>query len=87
MCKCPGEDHPTYGGCLRSKNLRVAYCQSAKGHDLTAQKAVDRECNAYRAARAQGIQPGSTKMSSVEYALEQSDKTGNAFRADQSLNL
>lgn len=32
---CPTQDHATWGECVRSKGLRVAYCQSAKGHDFT----------------------------------------------------
>lgn len=32
---CPTKDHATWGECVRAKGLRVAYCNSAKGHDYT----------------------------------------------------
>jgi hypothetical protein len=79
-CSC-GAGHPTYGACLRAKNLRIAYCQSARGHDKTAQDNTDRECNAYRRARSEGIQPGGTTTRAVEYAMSQSDRFGKAFDA------
>jgi hypothetical protein len=49
---CPTKDHATYGECLRSKAPRVAYANSAKGLDYTAQKKWDAELSAYRDARA-----------------------------------
>lgn len=82
MCTtgCPTQDHASYGECLRSKGLRVAYCNSAKGLDATEQKRWDKSLDAYRDARAQGIQPSSTRPDAVERAVAISDKTGSAFQ-------
>lgn len=44
-------------------------------------KKWDGELKAYRDARAQGIQPASTKMKDIKKAVEASDKTGTAFVA------
>lgn len=78
---CPTQDCESYGACLRGKGLRVAYCQSWKGLDATAQKKWDRDLTAYADARAQGIQPPSTNRVSVDAAVDKSNKTGTAFQA------
>lgn len=44
-------------------------------------KKWDGELKAYRDARAQGIQPASTKMKDIKKAVEASDKLGKAFQA------
>lgn len=44
-------------------------------------KKWDGELSAYREARAQGIQPKSTKMKDIKEAVEISNKTGVAFQA------
>jgi hypothetical protein len=79
-CTC-GAGHETFGACLRAKNIRVAYCQSASGKDATAQKRWDAELQAYRDATAQGIEPAGTSMSQVRHAVEKSNETGTAFNA------
>ncbi len=43
------------------------------------QKAVDSELAAYRAARAEGIQPDGTQMHQVEKAKKISDASGVAY--------
>jgi hypothetical protein len=78
---CPTQDCPSYGACLRGKGARVAYCNSAGGHDYTAQKKHDAELAAYKDARAQGIQPSSTKRDAVERAVAISDTAGRAYDA------
>lgn len=78
---CKTRDHESYGACLRAGALRVAYCNSASGRDATAQRQWDRDLALYKDARAQGIQPSSTKRDSVERALRISDKTGKAYDA------
>jgi hypothetical protein len=40
------------------------------------------ELDAYRAARAQGIQPAGTSMAHIKAAVEASDVMGRAFDAD-----
>ena len=66
-CEC---NCPTYGAHLRSKNLKVAYCNSASGRDATAQKKWDRELDLYSEARAAGLQPKSTKTPDIRAAME-----------------
>lgn len=83
-CRCDpsGESkHETYGACLRAKNLRVAYCQSSRNLDASAEKTKERELDLYAAARRQGIQPASTFTRDVRRALDASDATGTAFDA------
>lgn len=77
-CGC-GSGCTTFGECIRRKNLRVGYCRSAAGLDLTREKRWDSELAAYRAARAEGIQPDGTTMPKIEKAKELSDKTGVAY--------
>lgn len=86
MCTsgCPTKDHGSYGECLRAKNNRVAYCNSAGGRDFTAQKKWDKELDAYSAARAQGIQPSGTKLAQTQRAVELSDIAGKPYQANQS---
>ena len=44
-------------------------------------KKWDKELQAYRDARAQGIQPAGTSMKKVREAVEISNKTGKAYQA------
>ena len=78
---CPTQDHKTLGECMRSKGVKVAYCNSAKGADYTVQKKADKELTAYAEARKEGIQPKSTRRRDIEAAKRASDSTGVAFNA------
>jgi hypothetical protein len=78
---CPTKDCPSYAACLRGKGTKVAYANSAGGWDATGQKKWDSELSLYREARAEGIQPASTKRTDVERALRISDTTGKAHQA------
>lgn len=80
---CPTQDHDSWGACLRAANLNVAYCQHVKGLDATAQKKWDKELDLYASARAQGIQPATTKTSSIRHSLDMSDKYGKPFDASR----
>lgn len=77
---CPTQDHDSWGDCLRAANLKVAY-SGIGGGDATAQKKWDKNLQAYRDARAAGIQPAGTRPDQVRAAIEQSNKTGKAFVA------
>jgi hypothetical protein len=78
-CTCDA-NHPTFGACLRAKNLRIGYCRSATGGgDYSEQKRWDRELDDYRAARAQGIQPDGTRTHQIRRALDISDRTGKPY--------
>lgn len=78
---CVTRDHESYGQCLKSKGLRVAYCNSASNQDYTSQKKWDRSLDNYRAARAGGIQPAGTTPDAVERAVRLSDAAGTAWTA------
>lgn len=78
-CRCPGEDHLTFGACIRAKGIRVAYCQSAAGRDSTTQKRWDKNLARYAAVRKQGIQPDSTRARDIDRAVTLSDRSGEAY--------
>ena len=78
---CPTQDHATYGECLRSKNIHSAWNNVARNLDGAAERKKEAELKRYREARAQGIQPKSTKMKDIIIAEKISDKTGKAFKA------
>lgn len=79
-CTC-GAGHETFGACIRAKNIRVAYCQSASNRDYTAERAKERELAEYKNARAQGIQPASTFTKDIRAAVDVSNATGRAYDA------
>lgn len=87
MCTtgCVTKDHDSWGSCMRAKNLKVAYCQSADGKDATAQKQWDKELDLYYSASAQGVRAAGTKTAQVREALDISDMTGKAFDASAGL--
>lgn len=79
---CVTRDHESYAACLRAGMPRISYANSAGGLDRSAQQRWDRELDNYRAARADGLQPASTKQKDIDTARRISDATGTAFRAD-----
>lgn len=68
---------------MRRKNIRIGYCRSAAGLDLTADKAKDSELAEYAAARRQGVQPAGTRAHQTRFAMEQSERSGRAWDAGQ----
>lgn len=78
---CATQDHASWGECARHAALRIGYARSASGWDATTQKRWDGELQAYRDARAAGVQPAGTSMSEIRKALEVSEKAGSAFDA------
>jgi hypothetical protein len=74
-------DCANFGECIRGKSVRVVYAASAAGRDATREKQWDRELQSYRDARAQGIQPASTKTDDIRKAVDLSNKAGAAFDA------
>lgn len=83
-CGCGG-GHETFGACLRSKNIRVAYCQSASGRDASAQKEWDRDLSLMGDCKRQGIVPRTTGRKDMRTALDLSDRTGVPFDAGDRL--
>lgn len=74
---CRTQDHPTYGACLRAKNLRT---NALDGETLSVQKAADKTLDDYAKARSYGIQPSSTRAPDVQLAIRASEATGTAFK-------
>ena len=78
---CKTRDCESYAACLKQKAPKIAYCNSANGFDYTQQKTWDRDLAAYKDARAQGIQPSSTKRDAVDRAVAMSNEVGKAWQA------
>lgn len=76
---CKTQDHASYGECLRAKNpsdknsTRTVDDLYAKNHLNTM------EISEYRAARAQGIQPRSTRLPDIREAVAKSKKADRAL--------
>lgn len=72
-------------GCFGCKilhiNLNAGEASTRVGMST---KKWDAELQAYRDARAQGIQPASTRMRDIKVAVEVSNQAGKAFKADDS---
>jgi len=83
MCTsgCLTQDHSSWGECVRAKNLQTCYDNPVSGYDRSKQKVWDAELKLYRDARAQGIQPASTKTPDIRAAEHLSDLSGVAFNA------
>ena len=79
---CPTQDHANWGECLRASNIQMNAGDASGGMVRSGwtHKKWDGELQAYRDARAQGIQPKSTKMKDIRAAVEISNKTGKAFK-------
>lgn len=71
-CGC-GAGCATYGICLRGKRIGLG---DVKGRNAPH----DRELREYREARAQGIQPVSTRLADVREAVAVSDRAGRAAK-------
>ena len=73
-CDHPGT-HRTYGECVRASGVRIGQV------DATVQRSWDGELEAYRSARAQGIQPSGTSLAQTRAALDASDRMGAPYDA------
>lgn len=72
---CRTRDHASYAECLRAANTGV---------NMTVpfnRDPWDRNIDAYRKVRAEGIQPDSSSMRDIEVAKAFSDKEGIAYDA------
>jgi hypothetical protein len=80
---CPTQDCVSYAACLRSKrSATIGLETTGVGFGRSTQKAWDGELSAYRTAQQQGIQPATTKLRDINRAVEMSNRTGVAYRAD-----
>lgn len=79
---CKTQNHRTYGECLRSKGVAVTGLESTNASfTREANKKWDADLDAYAAARADGIQPASTKREHVDAAVEVSQQLQIPFDA------
>ena len=72
-------DDDCFGCKARSLQLNTGDANSSKA---MSNKKWNGELDAYRSARAQGIQPAGTSMAHVKAAVEASNVMGSAFDAD-----
>jgi hypothetical protein len=74
---CPTQDHANWGECMRSKHLNL------NPNLANTQKTIstERELQAYRDARRQGVRPDGTTMAKVEQAMKISEETGKPYGA------
>lgn len=72
------------GTCYRRRLSSVGtnFSPSKGGSDGSPDQRLARRLEHYRKARAEGIQPTSTRTADVDAALALSDATQTAFRAD-----
>lgn len=77
------QTHPEFvEGCFGCKVSTLSLNAGEANSNLTmSSKKWDKELQAYRDARAQGIQPAGTSMKKIEEAVKISDKTGKAYGA------
>lgn len=73
------DDTPCFGCKAKGLQLNTGDANSQKS---MPNKKWNNELDAYRAARAQGIQPAGTSMEHIKAAVEASDVTGTAYDAD-----
>lgn len=75
-------DDDCFGCKARSLQLNTGDANSSKA---MSNKKWHGELDAYRAARAQGIQPAGTSMAHVRAAVEASNAMGSAYDADTAI--
>lgn len=79
------EAHPEYvEGCFGCKGLTLSMnAGDADSRRVMTNKAFNRELDAYKEARAQGIQPAGTSMRKIEEAVKASETLGRAYDAQK----
>jgi hypothetical protein len=75
-------DEDCFGCKARSLQMNTGDANSSKA---MSNKKWNGELDAYRAARAQGIQPAGTSMAHVKAAVEASNAMGSAYDADTAI--
>lgn len=66
---CKTKDHASYAECLRAKDIKNQWLGGTK-KSATEQRRWDRENQAYRKARKEGLQPGGVGERYVNAAYE-----------------
>ena len=75
---CKTQNHLNWGDCLRASNLELSTGDANNKKGMTEKK-WNAELNAYRDARAQGIQPSGTTLQKVQEAVDISNWVGKAY--------
>ena len=77
------EAHPEYvEGCFGCKGLTLSMnAGDADSRRMITNKKFNRELDAYKEARAQGIQPAGTSMKKIEEAVKASQELGKTYDA------
>lgn len=78
------EEHPEdVDGCFGCKVMGLQMNPGdASSSKVMSNKKWDGELDAYRNARAQGVQPEGTSITAVRKAMEASEAMGKAYNAD-----
>lgn len=79
------EAHPEYvEGCFGCKGLTLSMnAGDADSRRTIPNKKFNREIDAYREARDQGIQPAGTSMRKIEEAIKASETLGRPYNAEK----
>lgn len=75
---------PCFGCKARSLQMNAGDAKSAIINGGMTQKAWDKELNLYKQARAQGIQPDSTRTKDIQKAMDLSNQHGKAYDGGSS---
>jgi hypothetical protein len=76
---------PCFGCKARGLLINTGDAKAGNGSAMT-NKEWDNELNAYRQARAEGIQPAGTSMKAINEAYRASEAMGDAYNADTMIN-
>ena len=77
---CKTQDHGTFGACARASRLQIDTYALAHGGE---EQAKVRELDFYGAVRHDGILPDTTRTADIRRAVDLTNMTGRAYRADQ----
>ena len=79
------EAHPEFvEGCFGCKGLTLSMnAGDADSRRVMTNKAFNRELEAYKEARAQGIQPAGTSMKKIQEAVQASETLGRAYNSEK----
>ena len=79
------EYHPEpVDGCFGCKGMSIQMnAGDADSRKHMTNKAFNKELDAYKEARAQGIQPAGTSMRKIQEAIKASETLGRAYNAEK----
>lgn len=75
---CRTQDHASYAECLQSKRVRTDVQQASQSYQTGSRFWT--EIKEYREARAQGIQPKSSKLEDIRSAVAASHRSDTAVQ-------